>query len=90
MDDHILFREEHKLLLSAQVQMHGGMEELREGFKELREGYKDLRDGIKELRDGLDSLRGDVSLLVTEFRRFGGNVESMRADFDQRLKRLGG
>jgi len=74
LDDHIQFREEHKLLLSAQVQMHGGLES--------------LRGSVDNLRGGLDTLRGEVAALVAEFREFGRHVEAMREDFNQRLKRL--
>ena len=68
------FREEHKLLMSAQVQMQGGLES--------------LRGSVDNLRGGLETLRGQVATMVTEFREFGRHVETMRKDFDQRLKRL--
>jgi len=74
LNDHIEFREEHKLLLSAQVQMQGGLEELRKSTSDLR---KDMGD----LRKGLDDLRSTVGVLTT-------NVEAMRQNFDERLKRL--
>jgi len=63
LEDHIQFREEHKLLLSAQVQMHGGMEELRGGLNELRGGLNELRGGLNELRGGLNELRGGLNEL---------------------------
>jgi chromosome segregation ATPase len=74
LNDHIEFRDEHKLLLSAQVQMHGGLEDLRKGMD-------DLRKGMDDLRKGMDDLRKTVGVLTT-------NVEAMRQNFDDRLKRL--
>jgi len=102
LEDHIQFREEHKLLLSAQVQMHGGMEELRGGLNELRAGLNELRGGLNELRGGLNDLRvevttltrqvgtltGTVGTLANEFRGFVHHVDVMRTEFDRRLKRL--
>ncbi|MBZ5606667.1 MAG: hypothetical protein LAP38_00295 [Acidobacteriia bacterium] len=45
---------------------------------------------MEELRSGLDALRGEVATLASEFRGFAASVESMRQDFDEPLKRLGG
>lgn len=74
LNDHIEFREEHKLLLTAQVQMQGGLEDLRKGMD-------DMRKGMDDMRKGMDDLRKTVSVLTT-------NVEAMRQNFDDRLKRL--
>ena len=88
LNDHIEFRAEHKLLLSAQVQMQGGLEELRKSTSDLhkttsdlRKTTSDLRNDISDLRKGLDDLRSTVGVFAT-------NVEAMRQDFDERLKRL--
>jgi hypothetical protein len=70
----IEFREQHKLLLSAQVQMQGGLEDLRKGLD-------DLRKTVGALAIKVDSLTTNVDSLTT-------NVESMRQNFDERLKRL--
>jgi X-X-X-Leu-X-X-Gly heptad repeat protein len=88
LDDHIQFREEHKLLLSAQVQMYGGMQELRGGLNELRGGLSELRGGLNELRGGLDELRGEMTTLTRQVGELVNQVDLMRKDFDQRLKRL--
>jgi uncharacterized protein YlxW (UPF0749 family) len=74
LNDHIEFREEHKLLLSAQVQMQGGLEDLRKGLD-------DLRKTVGALAIKVDSLATNVDSLTT-------NVESMRQNFDDRLQRL--
>jgi chromosome segregation ATPase len=81
LNDHIEFRAEHKLLLSAQVQMQGGLEELRQSTSDMRKDMSDLRKDISDLRTGLDDLRSTVGVLAT-------NVEAMRQNFDERLKRL--
>ena len=95
LDDHIQFREEHKLLLSAQVQMYGGMQELRGGLNELRGGLSELRGGLNELRGGLnelrgglDELRGEMTTLTRQVGELANQVDLMRMNFDQRLKRL--
>ena len=95
LEDHIQFREEHKLLLSAQVQMHGGMEELRGGLNELRGGLNELRGGLNDLRvevttltRQVGTLTGTVGTLANEFRGFVHHVDVMRTEFDRRLKRL--
>jgi hypothetical protein len=60
LDDHIRFREEHKLLLSSQVLMQGGLE----------------------------SLRGEVQALARVVGVLASHVDTMRENFDLRLKRL--
>jgi chromosome segregation ATPase len=95
IDDHINFREEHKMLLSAQVQMQGGLETLRgqlstlTGRVDALTGRVDSLTGqVESLAGQVGTLTGQVGTLVSEFRRFAGNVELMRQDFDSRLKRL--
>jgi chromosome segregation ATPase len=74
LNDHVEFREEHKLLLSAQVLMQGGLEDLRKSTEDLRKGLDDLRHTVDKLAIKVDSLTS--------------NVEAMRQNFDERLKRL--
>ena len=81
LNDHIEFREEHKLLLSAQVQMQGGLEELRKSTA-------DLRKSTEDLRKGLDDLRSTVGVLAIKVDTLTTNVDAMRQNFDERLKRL--
>jgi len=74
LDGHIQFREEHKLLLSAQVLMQGGLEELRKNMDSLGRH-------VETMSDRVDALTADVKELTS-------NVEVMRQNFDQRLKRI--
>jgi hypothetical protein len=50
LDDHIRFREEHKWLLSAQVQMQGGLEALRTELQALAGNVNTLTSNIEAMR----------------------------------------
>jgi hypothetical protein len=50
LDDHIRFREEHKWLLSAQVQMQGGLEALRTDLHALAGNVNTLTSNIEAMR----------------------------------------
>jgi len=104
LDDHIQFREEHKLLLSAQVQMQGGLETLRDQMKtvtgqvcslavqvaSLTSMLGSLTSTVGSLTSTVGSLTSKVDTAVSEFREFAHQVETMRNVFDQRLKRIEG
>lgn len=90
LNDHVLFREEHKFLLTAQVQMQGGLENLRSGLDTLRGGLDTLRGEVNMLVSQLRQFGDNVEAMHQDFRQFGANVEAMRQDTDARLKRLGG
>jgi methyl-accepting chemotaxis protein len=81
LDDHIQFREEHKLLLSAQVLMQGGLEELRKNMDSLTRQVETTSAKVERMSDRVDVLTADVTALTA-------NVEAMRQNFDQRLKRI--
>jgi hypothetical protein len=55
---------------------------------QFREEHNLLLSSEVQVQGGLETLRGQVATLVTEFREFGRHVETIRKDFDQRLKRL--
>ena len=88
LNDHVEFRGEHKLLLSAQVLMQGGLEELRKSTEDLRKSTGALSKSTEDLRKGLDDLRHTVDKLAIKVDSLTSNVEAMRQNFDERLKRL--
>jgi phage-related protein len=90
LDDHIQFGEEHKLLLSAQVQMQGGLETLRDQTKTVTGQLETVTVQLGSLASAVGNLASRVDTIVTEFREFGHQVDTMRNVFDQRLKRIEG
>jgi hypothetical protein len=60
LDDHSQFREEHKILLNAQVLMHGGMQELRANLEELRGQVAAL---VSEFRGFVGAVEHDAARL---------------------------
>jgi hypothetical protein len=46
----IEFREQHKLLLSAQVQMQRGLEDMRNGLDDLRKKIESLTTNVESMR----------------------------------------
>ena len=46
----IEFREQYKLLLNAQVQMQGGLEDLRKGLDDLRKKIDSLTTNMESMR----------------------------------------
>ena len=66
LDDHIQFRDEHKLLLSAQVQMHGGMETLRGGLETLRGEVTTLTRQVGTLTSQMGTLTSQMGTLTSQ------------------------
>ena len=88
LDDHIQFREEHKLLLSSQVLMQGGLEELRKNMEESRRNMDSLGRQVATMSVKVDALTVDVGKLTADVAALTANVEGMRQNFDQRLRRI--
>ena len=76
LDDHILFREEHKHLLTAQLLLTGSLEKLSDDLRRLTQRV----DGLTERVDKL-------AVSVTEMRQ---GIDQMREHFDMRLRRVEG
>lgn len=57
LDDHIQFREEHKLLLSSQVLMQGGLEELRKNMDSLGRQVETMSVKIEALTANVEGMR---------------------------------
>ena len=55
LDDHIQFREEHKMLLSAQVQMQGGLDELRGQVATLVSEFRGFVGAVEHMRQDFDA-----------------------------------
>ncbi len=94
LDDHISFREEHKMLLQSQVLLQGGLEELRGSVSELRGSVAELRGSVVELRGSVVELRGSVAELrvigrdAADVKALTANVKGIAEDTDRRLRRL--
>jgi len=56
LDDQILLREEHKILLTAQVVLTGNMNELAQSHRKLAESQKNLTEAQKHTDDELGVL----------------------------------
>lgn len=87
-DYHIRFREEHKLLLSAQVLMQGGLEELRKNIDSLTSKMETMSAKVERVSDRVNALTANVGALTADVGALTVNVEGMRQNFDQRLKRI--
>ncbi len=74
VDDHILFREEHKQLLTAQVLMSGKLEKISDELDRFGVQVEKLGVHVQKVTEDVDKLSREVSL--------------MRQNFDDRLKRL--
>jgi hypothetical protein len=74
INDHVQFREKHKMLLQSQVLMSGSLES--------------LRDSLAALTGRVDALTARVDATSASVAALTANVEAMRANFDARLKRL--
>ena len=81
LDDHIQFREEHKLLLSAQVQMQGGLEQLRTDLEALTRTVEAQGRNIEAQARTVEAQGRNIDAI-------GRNIELMRQNFDERLKRI--
>jgi hypothetical protein len=54
VDEHEMFRAEHKMLLRSQVLHQEALEKQREGLDNLRQTVKDLGEKIDFVVDGID------------------------------------
>ncbi|HYL76872.1 MAG TPA: hypothetical protein VEU96_21830 [Bryobacteraceae bacterium] len=88
LDDHIRFREEHKILLSAQVLMQGGLEELRKNMDSLTRQVETTSAKVERMSDKVERMSDKVDVLTADVTTLTANVEAMRQNFDQRLKRI--
>ena len=81
VNDHVQFREEHKMLLQAQVLLSGSLEVVGETLAQLT-----VR--VDALTVRMDVLTVKVDALTVKVDALTDNAEAMRANFDARLKRL--
>jgi|SRR5579884_489555 len=71
LDDHINFREEHKLLLQSQVLLQGSLEQLRDEVKELRAIVQETSAGLKQLSATVETMRADTDMRLRRLENPG-------------------
>jgi hypothetical protein len=76
VNDHVLFREEHKQLLTAQVLLTGSLHQ--------------LTDRLDKLTERVDKLVERVDNMAVKVDKLSDGVALMRENFDARLKRIEG
>ena len=88
INDHVQFREEHKMLLHAQVLLTGSLETLRDELRKVVGVIDGLGAKVEALTTKLEALTTKVEALTSKVDALTTNVEAMRSNFDARLIRL--
>ena len=95
LNDHILFREDHKQLLTAQVLLNGQLGRLDHTVEKLSGDVQRVSGDVLRLSADVQRVSADVQRVTLGLETLSGdvrilslNVEKMRENFDARLKRL--
>jgi len=90
LNDHILFREEHKQLMTAQVLLTGSMERLSDDLRQLTQRVDKVTERVDRLGERVDQLTATVSEMRVGIDKMRESTDQMRENFDMRLRRLAG
>jgi SMC interacting uncharacterized protein involved in chromosome segregation len=102
INDHVQFREEHKMLLQSQVLLSGSLETLRDRQATLTADINKLSASVDrvsaevakvsanvdKLSANVERNSADIAKVSANVDKLSANVEAMRGNFDARLKRL--